>query len=174
MKKKKSNIPFSNYIKLFLIVLVTITGAIIIRNIYVQQENYEKNIPIIRNVLINEINGDEIYNYIRENESTVLYIGVSDNKECRSLEEELKQVIIDRNLQDKITYLNITDERKKSSFINDFNKFYGVKVLGYPSFVLFEEGDVKEVLTVKTGNNLSVNEVINFLNRNNITSNDYD
>lgn len=173
-KKKEETIPFSNYIKLGLIVVITIIIAIILRNYYINNENYEKTIPVIRDVLISEINSDEVYNFIRENENVLLYVGVSDDDNCRKLELELKDVITNRNLNDRITYLNITKEKKKTTFIKDFNKFYGTKINTYPSFILFEEGNVKDILTAKKNENLTIEEVINFLDRNNITSDIYD
>ena len=165
---KKKVIPFSNYIKLSLIVVLTIIGAFICRNLYVSNINYQKSISIIRDVLVSEINSSEVYNYIRENDNAVLYIGVVYDDSCRSLEKELKAVITEQKLENTITYLNITDNKKKSSFIKEFNKFYGIKLLGYPSFVYFEDGKVKDLITVKTGNNLKISEIEDFINRNNL------
>ena len=174
LKKKEKSIPVGNYIKLGLIILVTILVAVFLRNSYLSNQEYEKGIPVIRDVVVSEINSNEVYHYIRENESVVLYIGVSDNDNCRNLEADLKGVVTNRHLENVITYLNLTSTKRRSSFIKEFNKFYDTKVLGYPSFVLIEDGEVKDIMTVKTGNKLSVDRVINFLERNNITSDLYD
>ena len=173
-KKKNEKIPVSNYIKLFLLVAVTCCLALICRNIYVSNINYNNSIPVISDVLKSEIRSSEVYNFIRENDNTIIYIGVSDDSNCRNLEEELKDVITDRGLEDEITYLNLSDNKKRETFIKEFNKFYDTKLLGYPSFIIFEDGKVKDILTVKTGNSLSISKVTDFFDKNNLLSEYYD
>ena len=174
MKKKEEKIPFSNYVTLFFIVVATIVGVFILRNVYINNINYEKEIPIIRDVVISEINSNEIYNYIRENGNALIYIGVADNDNCRKLEEELKKIIEKHSLEDTITYLNLSGEKKRETFIKDFNKFYSTKVLGIPSFVVFKDGKVSDILTVKTGSSLSIKEVTKFFEKNDIMVGLYD
>ena len=174
VKKKDIKIPAGNYIKLILIIIVTLIACFIFRNVYLSNQEYENGIPIIRDVVSSEINSSEVYHYIRESDATVLYIGVANDNECRELEEDLKDVITDRGLENVITYLNLTKTRNRSSFIREFNKFYDVKLVGYPSFVLIENGKVVDFITVKKGNDLTINRVINFIERNNITNEIYD
>lgn len=173
MKKQVSSnkkIPVTNYIKLILVILITVFIAFLLRNWYISGRDYELNIPIIRDTLISEINTDEVYNYIRENENAILYIGVVSDVACRTFEEEFNQVIRDKSLEDTITYLNITKSSNKKEFINDFNKFYDTNILGYPSIVIFEEGEVKATLTVKTGKELNIDDAIKFLDDNDVVS----
>lgn len=170
--KKKNNIkiPFSNYLILVLVILVTVFVALLFRNWYISGRDYELTIPIISETLISEINTDEVYNYIRENENAILYIGVVSNEECRNFEKEFNEVIKERALEDTITYLNISKEKSKSKFIKEFNKFYGAKLAGYPSLIIFEEGEVKATLTVDTGKSLDMEKAIEFLDKNGVVS----
>lgn len=174
VKKKDKKIPVSNYVKLSLIIIVTLMACFFLRNSYLSNQEYENGIPIIRDVLNSEINSNEVYHYVRENTTTVLYIGVANNSSCRKLEEKLKDVITERKLENVITYLNLTNTKNRSSFIKEFNKFYETKLLGYPSFVFIENGKVVDFITVKEKNDLDVNRVINFLERNNINNELYD
>ena len=174
MKKKEEKIPFSNYVTLALIVVATIAGVLILRNIYINNINYEKKIPVIRDMVVSEINSNEVYNYIRENGNALIYIGVADDDNCRKLEEELEKVIKQNNLEDTITYLNLSSEKKRQTFIKDFNKFYSTKILGIPSFVVFKDGKVSDILTVKNSRELTIKEVTNFLEENNIMEGFYD
>ena len=164
--KTDKKIPISNYVKLVLGIIVTIAIVLIIRNGYLNSVNYELSQSIISETLISEINQEEVYNYIRENENSILYVGVVSNEECREFETEFNTVIKDKMLEDKITYLNISSAKNKSKFIKEFNKFYGTKLLGYPSLIIFEEGEVKDILTVKTGKILNIDKVVEFLNNN--------
>lgn len=164
------DISIMNYVKLTIVFLITIFVVFLMRNWYISGRNYELNIPIIRDTLISEINTDEVYNYIRENENAILYIGVVDDENCRSFEKEFNLIISDKKLEDTITYLNITKSNNKKKFIQEFNKFYDTNLLGYPSLVIFEEGEVKTVLTVKNGKSLDINNVIDFLDSNHVVS----
>lgn len=173
MKSKNSStgkISIMNYIKLAIIFLVTVFVIFLLRNWYISGRNYELNIPIIRDTLISEINTDEVYNYVRENENAILYIGVVDDEICRSFEKEFNLLISDKKLEDTITYLNITKSNNRKKFIQEFNKFYDTNLLGYPSLVIFEEGEVKAVLTVKTGKSLDIQDAIDFLDSNHVVS----
>ena len=98
VKKKENKIPVGNYVKLGLIIVVTLIACLALRNNYVSNQEYENGIPIIRDYVTSEINSTEVYHYVRENSSVVLYIGVANNKSCRKLEEQLKDAIVDRNL----------------------------------------------------------------------------
>lgn len=173
MKKQngsKKKIPVSNYIKLLLVIVATVFIAFLLRNWYIGGRDYELNIPIITEALLSEINTDEVYNYVRENENVILYMGVVSDDACRSFEKEFNEVIRERNLEDTITYLNITKANNKSKFIKEFNKFYDTNLKGYPSLIIFEEGEVKATLTVKTGKKLSVDDAIKFLDDNSVVS----
>lgn len=167
---KDKTIPVGNYIKLALVIFVTLFVVLLFRNWYVSKINYELNIPIIRDSLLNEVNADEVYSYVRENENAVLYICVVNDEKCRQFETEFNKIIINRKLENVITYLNITKTNNKSSFIKEFNKFYDTNLLGYPSIVIFGEGEVKSTITVKTGKELEINNVIKFLDSNNVVS----
>ena len=172
--KQKEKITVGNYVKLVLIIILTVALALVLRNWYINHQNYEKNIPVIRETLKNEINTDEIYSYIRENEDVVLYMGVADDEKCRSFETKLNEIIKERHLENSITYLNITNANNPSKFIKEFNKFYGSNIKGYPSMIMFKEGEVKDTLTVKTGKELMIEDAITFLDENGVTIEDYD
>lgn len=48
--------------------------------------------------------------------------------------------------------------------------FMILNLLGYPSIIIFEEGKVKAILTVKTGKSLSIDDVEKFLDSNKVVS----
>ena len=174
MKNKTSRIPIANYIQLFIIIAVTLVGVFIFRNVYLKDRLYEESTPLIRNYIISEINSNEIYNYVRENGELIIYVCTSDNKTCRDFEKEFGPYLKDKGLERKITYLNLKSLKKKSSFIKEFNKFYDTKLLGYPSIIIFEEGKVKDILTVKADSELSFEKLKDFFKKNSISSGEYD
>ena len=168
MKKNSKNKSSNNknniggYIKIALIFVVTIFAILLLRNWYLSGINYQLNTPIIGNVLVQEINTEEVYNYIRENENAILYVGVVNDQNCRKFEEEFQNVVTERQLENSITYLNLTKESNITKFIKEF---YDTNLLGYPSLVVFQDGKVLDVLTVSTGGTLSKEKAVEFLDQ---------
>ncbi len=175
MKKKESRIPTSNYFKLALIMILTIAGVIAFRNFYLNGKYYEESEPLIREYVLTEVKEkQELDNYVRENLGAIIYICEANNPKCREFEKEFGPLIRKKQLESRITYLNITDIEDKQDFIKKFNESYNTKVLGYPSIVLFEDGKVKDILSVESDKKLSISEVKQFLKDNNISSDEYD
>lgn len=169
-KNKKNIIPVKNYIKLLILIVVTIFCSFLLRNWYMGRVNYELNIPVIAETVLRKISNEEVYNYVHENENAIIYMGVASDKNCRAFEKEFNKVIKDRSLEDKITYLNITDVKDKNAFIEEFNTNYGISLQGYPSLIIFSEGKVKSVYSVKTGYKLNISAIIKFLDENGVDS----
>ena len=170
---KSKKIPFSNYIKLLLLIIVTVGLVFVCRNIYLSNEDYNNNIPIIRDYLVREINSKELYNYVREDSDAIIYIGVASSKTCRDYENIFKDIITKYHLEEDITYLNLSNLKNIGSFIKDFNKFYNSNLKDYPSLVIFEEGKVVDILTIENNDNMK-DETIDFLLDNNIPLNEGD
>ena len=165
--KKNNKIPVSNYISLFLIICITIVGSLYFRNVYLSSKDYNDNIPIIRDNINHEINSKEIYNYIRENNNSIIYVGVSSDELCRSYENELKKIISKYHLEEDITYLNLSDLKNAKTFIKEFNKFYDSSLKSYPSIIIFENSSVIDILSIENSDNY-YNKTINFLLENEV------
>ncbi len=168
-KKTDKNLV-SGYFKIMLIFAVTIFSVLLFRNWYLNRVNYQLNISIIKETLIQEINSNEIYNFIRENENSVIYVGVVTDQKCRNFEEDFNSVIKDKHLENTITYLNLTNENKPKTFIKEFNKFYNTKLTGYPAIVIFENGEVKDILKADNGKTITKEDAAKFLENHNIAA----
>lgn len=163
--KKDKKIPTKNYIILAIIFL----GIIILINYfaswYKTYDDYERGIPIIRKTL-SEINTTEFDHYIMENPNAVIYMCTASEDVCRKYEKKLKKIVINENLQDKITYLNLSDI-DINQFVDNFNNTYPFRYAltkNYPAFVIYEEGIVKDILQGDEKEPLSVEKTIKFLN----------
>lgn len=165
--KDKDRKLIVGYIKLILLFLVTIFLVLLLRTWYLEHTNYQLNKSIIREVINKEIRGSEIYNYIRENEDSIIYVGVVNDKDCRDFETVFKKIIKSKNMEDSITYLNLTNEENIHSFMKEFNKFYDAKLTNYPAVIIFEDGMVRNILI---GNDLDEprQAIINFFNNNEV------
>ena len=115
MKKNTKNKSSNNknniggYIKIALIFVVTIFAILLLRNWYLSGINYQLNTPIIGNVLVQEINTEEVYNYIRENENAILYVGVVNDRNCRKFEEEFqkRRLWLDKEVREHLVFMQM-------------------------------------------------------------------
>lgn len=164
-KEEKMSL-FSNYIKLFVLFAVTVFAILFIRNLYLGKQNYKLNIPVISETIQQEINRNEIYNYVREYPNALIYVGASKNSDCRTFETDFNQIIKKNRLEEEITYLNLEGETKIKNFYQEFNKFYDSSLRKYPSIIAFRDGKVAEILEVPVGDDYSSSVVQKFLDRN--------
>ena len=167
MANKKSNkkeeikkIPLKNYIIVVIIFIASISLAVFLRGWYMSYQNYEKTIPVLDGV-ISEVRYNEIHNYIGDNQSGIIYIGVADDENCRELEEDLIKVIEKRHLKDKLVYFNITDVEDKELLLKEFNDKYvtGDKIYAYPAIILIEDGKVVDFISKNASQNLLISDV---------------
>lgn len=155
-------IPKGNYAKISTIFIITIIIVIAAFVSYRMHINYVNNIPVIRGTL-SEIEEKDLNNYIMEHSDFLLYIGVANDENCRSLESDLKKVLKDRNLLDTI-YLNISTVSDKGEFYNVFNSNYSdnVKLNNYPAFVIFSDSKVVDLVQRKN-NKLNIGDIESLL-----------
>lgn len=160
IKEEVKKVPTKNYIIVAIIFAISIGLIFFFRNRYVSYQEYEKTIPILNGV-ISEVRYNEVYNYIDDNQSVIIYIGVADDKDCREIDVELKKLIEKKHLKEKIVYFNITDVKNKDLLLKEFNNKYAIdeRINTYPAIVLFEEGKIIDFRSKTANKNLSINDV---------------
>lgn len=167
MAEKKQNkkdelrkIPIKNYFIVMVIFALSIGLAFFFRNWYNSYQEYEKTIPVLNGV-ISEIRYNEIDNFIIDNQSAIIYIGVADDDDCRHLEVKLKKVIEERHLKNKIIYFNITDVEDRNLLLQEFNGKYGNSndIYTYPAIVLIEDGKVIDYRSKNANKELLVSDI---------------
>lgn len=159
-KEELRKIPFKNYIIVIVIFAVSISLAIFLSNWYKSYQEYEKTRPILDGV-ISEIRYNEFDNYINDNQSAIVYIGVANDEDCRELENDLKKIIEKRHLKEKIVYYNITDVEDKDLLLKEFNDKYSTenRITAYPAIVLIGEGKVFDFISKTADKNLLISDV---------------
>lgn len=133
-------VPRKNYLTLFVIVALTVVITFILASFY---NNRHRHTSILYN-FVSEVTPDDIYIYLSENPTSVIYINDKYDIDRNSFEQHLKDKIVELNMFDYIIYLdsnNIDD-----GFIKKFNKKYGdVLIKKYPVLIVFEDGKISEV-----------------------------
>lgn len=157
-------IPKKNYIKLFIICALTLILVFILRAKYISYQENQKKISIIGSV-VNQINYEEINDYLRDNPNSILYIGAADDYNCRNIETKLKKYIMDNNLGQEIIYLNITNNENRHSIIDEINQKYGedIEINSYPALVIFKNGIIYDAVSKKNYTQLEYSEIIQIL-----------
>lgn len=163
-KKKNEKLNIVGYVKVVILIVITVFLVLFIRNIYLSNINYKLNIPVIRETLKLEINKGEIYNYVRDNPNAVIYVGVASDNNCRTFELDFNRIIKKEKLEEEIIYLNLDKKNGIKSFFKEFNKFYDTNLTKYPSIIIFQDGKVEDILKVPIGDNYSSTVIEEFLN----------
>lgn len=169
-KNTDSSNLFYGYVKLIVLFVATILLVLFIRNLYLNKVNYKLNVPVISETLHQEINQNEIYNFVRENPNAVIYICAVQDDSCRIFELDFNRIIQKRKLEDEIVYLNLGETSKSASFFKEFNKFYSSSLEKYPSILVFENGKVVDIFKVPGKEQYSSQEVEEFLDQHQVVS----
>ena len=143
--KKEKEIPFKNYIILAGILIFTILLVVYLFN---WQSIYQKNKlqePILDKYLM-VINYNELDDYLVENKEAIVYVSVLNDEKIRMFENKFKNLIIKNDLNNKVLYLNLTNESV------EINKKYLSNLSEVPTLIIFDEGKVVESYSIKDNN----------------------
>ena len=167
-KEEKRVIPNKNYIIVAVIFIITIGLMFFLRNWYISYQDYENTIPVLTGV-ISEVKYTEIDNYLNDNPSVVIYMGDVKDSDCREFELDLKQLIENKQIKDKVIYYNITDVKNKNLLLKEFNDKYTLnnKISSYPVVMIFEDGKIVDYRSKTASKNLTISDI-------NLLFNEYD
>jgi len=147
MKKKNRQTDFF-WLKICLTFVILAFFGFFLTKWYLSRDELVLQTPVVAEVLENEVKYSEFYNYVLENDHSVIYLTSSKDKTCRAFEKEIKSFFVSHSFEDAIVYMNLY-EMEISHFFSEFsNHFdYQGEMLSVPAFVYFEEGKVKAMLS---------------------------
>lgn len=170
MKKSNKEVnPNKKLLRIiFLIIFIPLVVyySIKIYNVYGRPNEAKPLSRMIGEVQYNELN-DVFYETSRD---YFIYISYTNYKDVEELENKLKKVIIDYNLQDNMYYLNITDLLQNETFYTQLNedlklsKKYAISEV--PAIVYYKDGAVKSVISSHDGLLFDIKEFKNLLEQN--------
>lgn len=166
----KRKIPTRNYVILICMFLLVFAFIYYLYSWYVVYIDYQKDIPVIGDMLP-QINTEEMNHYVQDSSETIVYLCTASDTECRNFERNLKKLIEEKSLEDKIAYVNLNGMDKRA-FTDDFNNQYSYKKQlknNYPAFVAFSGGEVVDILQGKEDRKIKIKDVERFID-DNITS----
>lgn len=146
--KKEKEIPLKNYILLSIVLILTI---VVVIYFFLWKNTYEKSklqIPILDDYLL-VINYNELNNYLVENKDAIIYVSKLNNENIRLFENKFKNIINKNNLNNKILYLDLTEELKENNIVKEINKKYGKKMTEVPTIVIIKDGKISSSYNIK-------------------------
>lgn len=133
----------NKYIRLLIILLITVIATILVCNIYRNYENNKLNKSYIAKYVTN-ISIKDLSNAIVESgDNTFVYFGVTGNDNIYKMEKELKKSVVNNHMEDEFLYIDAT--KMKLSAANelfDTDK----KIQKFPAIVYLKNGSVVEIL----------------------------
>lgn len=146
--KKEKEIPLKNYILLSIVLILTI---VVVIYFFLWKNTYEKSklqTPILDDYLL-VINYNELNNYLVENKDAIIYVSKLNNENIRLFENKFKNIINKNNLNNKILYLDLTEELKENNIVKKINKKYGKEMTEVPTIVIIKDGKISSSYNIK-------------------------
>lgn len=173
MKEELRKVPFKNYIILGIVLLVSM---FLLYYFYMWVDAYNEsklNKPIMDKYM-EVINYNELDNYLIENPNTIIYVSVLENKEVRDFEKKFKKLFINNEIDNKILYLDITNEINDKSVKEMLKERYSinsVSILNVPSIIVFDDGNLKTIYSISE-DNYDIDRIKLFINNNKFSEED--
>ena len=146
--KKEKEIPLKNYILLSIVLILTI---VVVIYFFLWKNTYEKSklqTPILDDYLL-VINYNELNNYLVENKDAIIYVTKLNDESIRLFENKFKNIINKNNLNNKILYLDLTEELKENNIVKEINKKYGKEMTEVPTIVIIKDGKISSSYNIK-------------------------
>lgn len=143
-----------NYVKLGIIIFVTVVLTLSASNLYRNYVNNKINVSYISSY-VNVINYNELSDTIREMSSnSFLYVGYTGNKEVYSFEKKLKKVIKNEQLEDNFYYVDVTEKLNDINMVDEFNSLVGIidsETIIFPAVIYFKNNVPVDYVDSKNG-----------------------
>lgn len=160
-------ISIGNYIKVFILCVVTVFVVLLLANVYVDKRQYERANEDVMSFL-DTIKYDEMDEYLIENASGFIYISSSSDATLDSFELKLKTFILENELEEDFAYfdsnhesVNIYDKLKTSYYNDSLSKD---TKLDAANLFAVHNGKVLAVLAINS-DTVSIEDVMEFVQR---------
>ena len=97
-----------------------------------------------------------------------MYMCTTDENICRSFEKKFSEYIKDNNLTEEIVYLNLGYSSDENNLLDTVYNTYKSdtlvkKIYEYPTLVIFNQGEIVDVLSSNSKNKITIDQVSEFL-----------
>ena len=155
-------IPIVNYIKVFILSVVTIFLVLVLANFYNNKRQYERANDDVMGILSN-IKFEELNEYLTENSDGFIYISSSIDTSLDSFESKFKEYIVNEELDKYFVYIDSSvfsattySELKSLYFASNVKDVS----LGRANLLSVHNGKITSILLVDVNNFEEVNTFI--------------
>jgi len=159
-KEERRVIKPKNYIILGIIFVGMAFAVFLLRYWYISYRDYQLTIPVLKGHL-NEVTVAELDHYITANPDAIIYIEVSEDENSRSVAKDLIELVKERELTNRVVYLNLSHENDKNKFFEDFSNKYmeNQELEKYPALILFIDGKVETFVSRTKKQRLNIGNI---------------
>ena len=165
-------IPKKNYV-IFAFVIIISLGIIVYCMRWYQMSQSAGKSNIMDGV-VSELKSDELSSYLLDNPNVIVYLAPSDSDENKSLENELQDFIVGKNLTNEFIYLDsslITDGRiyddYEEKYLSETLKNQSIDLSVTPNLWYFHDGMITDVMNTVSRTS-SIQDVEYFLEKNGV------
>ena len=144
-------VPVKNY---FILGIILIISFILLYYLYMLSTLYNEtklNVAILDKYM-EVINYNELDDYLVDNGNAIIYVSVLEDNDIREFEKKFKNVVKNNELDNNVLYMDISEDIKDSVIKKDMDNKYmfsNAKMSNVPSIVVFENGKLKAIYSVK-------------------------
>ena len=112
------------------------------------------------------INYNELDNYIVENPDTIIYVSVLEDEKIRGFEKEFKNKYKNKEIENEVLYMNITDDIKDMDIRDEMVSKYSINSLDMtdvPSLLVFNNGELSSIYSVRD-NDYDIGRFVLYIN----------
>jgi len=155
-------IPKKNYFIFILMVVISLIISFYLLQWHQFYMDSNLSVPILKDYMKETLHYNELSVFLEENNTRMVYVGISDDESCRNFEKLFRSEIEKYHLQNRLIYLNMSTANSKermkfqSDYLQDNTLFH------YPSFIFFENQQVKDFFPLTQQN---LKEGLSFLER---------
>lgn len=172
IQKNERFIPLKNYVIAILIVMLAIGAtwyAFAWRNAI--KDNKVSTSYLVKEKILQEITDiTEASSVFLEAPSTYfILVSYTGDEKVYNMEKELKDIIKDNDLSDKMYYLNVTSIKDEENYIDKINKELNLtdkKITQVPSVVYIKDGKAVDIISRSDNNMMSSGDLQKMLDIN--------
>ena len=165
-------IPKKNYIIFAFVIVVSIGIILYCMRWYTMSQSVDKS--NVMDGVVSELKSDELSSYLLDNPNVIVYLAPSDSDENKSLEDELQNLIVSKNLTNEFIYLDsslITDNRIYEDYgeryFSETLKNQSIDLSVTPNLWYFHDGKITDVMNTVSRKS-SIQDVEYFLEKNGV------
>lgn len=137
----------NRYLRLFIIIAVTVLLTVLLCNLYKSYQNNKLNKGYISKY-VSTIKYEELDSSLAElGDKYYIYFGYTGNEDVYKLEKDIKRVVFNNHLEDNFLYVNVDNDQDVNNKILNVNEMLKINMIKkLPAIVYLNKNEVVSVI----------------------------